>query len=1244
MNSVFRVGLLIVIAIIQLLAPAVAAPPDQPITVEPKVYTGPLEPRAQKAPEQLRGDANHALGNRLIRLQTLSANAAKAMAVQDPVGPTKIGFGRDVPSLKAQQDTTNQLDWKPVTGGMIGSLAINSNGAAALRVGIRIQSIPDSAEVRFFSDNATEVQLVSGKTIMDLIKQNLAAGDPEETARVYWSPVIQGEIAGVEIFIPDGVQPDEVQISIPQVSHLTVSPQSGGLNPQLGNPGDSAACELDAMCYPDWQTTGNSVARIILTIGGSTRYCTGTLLNDKNGSLIPYFLTANHCISDQTTANSLQAYWFYHSTACNSGVLYTGVQVTGSGASLLYHADTTDVSFLRLNSQPPLGVTFSGWSANASVIGDASTGLHNPQGDLQKISFGTVNGYSSCYSTGGGQFSCNPSDVTNGTFLKIIFTQGITEGGSSGSGLFSGPNKYFIGQLYGGNNSCAAPSDPIYYGSLQKSYNNGSLGKWLSPQAYSVAVTPETYDFGSLNTGSTATKTFTITNNGSQGVTFNTGSPSVGGDSFYISGSTCGSSLSARASCNVTVTYGPAVQGSYSGGLSVSINESTDNVYSIISGTATGSPAKYTLAITKSGTGSLTSSPAGIDCGVTCSAPFNASSVVSLYATAGTDYTFTGWSGACVGSDYSCTVRMTAAQNVTATFTKIIYKAPLYFQKNSQGFTTPSPAGSICPGFTPTDYIDCQMYDEGTTVSVKATPNAGYGFEKWWGDCVGSGDCNITMKRGGNSVWASFLNTYSLTINNNGNGSVTSSPSGIDCGNTCSSSFLSGTSVTLTATPNPNYVFIGWSASGLCSGVGPCVISIFSNTNVTATFADKAYNVSVNVVGNGSVKSTPAGIDCGIACSALFDRASTVNLVATADYGYTFTGWSISNPQPGDSCPGTGGCRLSILSAKNVTASFIRTKFALNITSTGTGSVVSSPVGIDCGSKCSSSFDQDTQIVLTATPAQGFVFGGWTGDCSGFGFCNVTMTSIKNVKATFLPPRTLTVTKSGVGGVISSPGGIDCGSTCKSTFSSGTVVSLSAAPDLGWAFTSWGGDCSGNALCSVTMDLDKVVQATFSELPKYNLTVRKQATGLVTSLPQGIDCGGSHRTCIASVSQTILTATPNNGYAFKSWVGCPQPSGDKCSLTLSKPTTINATFSELPKFTLKVTKNKLGTVTSDPAAINCKANVTSCSSKIFSGTKVTLTATPSAGKTFVGWTGACSGKDVCSLTMDGSKGVNATFQ
>jgi len=89
---------------------------------------------------------------------------------------------------------------------------------------------------------------------------------------------------------------------------------------------------------------------------------------------------------------------------------------------------------------------------------------------------------------------------------------------------------------------------------------------------------------------------------------------------------------------------------------------------------------------------------------------------------------------------------------------------------------------------------------------------------------------------------------------------------------------------------------------------------------------------------------------------------------------------------------------------------------------------------------------------------------------------------------------------------------------------------------------------------------------------------------------------------------------------------------------------VSATYAPKPIFTLKVTKNKFGTVTSTPAWIFCKANVASCRTKLFSGTKITLTATPNAGRTFVGWSGACSGKDVCSLTMDGAKGVSALFK
>jgi hypothetical protein len=69
---------------------------------------------------------------------------------------------------------------------------------------------------------------------------------------------------------------------------------------------------------------------------------------------------------------------------------------------------------------------------------------------------------------------------------------------------------------------------------------------------------------------------------------------------------------------------------------------------------------------------------------------------------------------------------------------------------------------------------------------------------------------------------------------------------------------------------------------------------------------------------------------------------------------------------------------------------------------TGSGSVTSSPAGIDCGATCSHQFTQGTSVTLTATPASGSTFGGWSGGgCSGTSTCSVTMNSATGVTATF---------------------------------------------------------------------------------------------------------------------------------------------------------------------------------------------------------------------------------------------------
>ena len=152
---------------------------------------------------------------------------------------------------------------------------------------------------------------------------------------------------------------------------------------------------------------------------------------------------------------------------------------------------------------------------------------------------------------------------------------------------------------------------------------------------------------------------------------------------------------------------------------------------------------------------------------------------------------------------------------------------------------------------------------------------------------------------------------------------------------------------------------------------------------------------------------------------------------------------------------------------------------------TGSGTVTSVPAGISCGTNCSSTFASGTPVVLTAAPAAGSTFTGWSGGgCTGTGTCTVTLTAPTTVTATFSTPSfALTVTKAGtgLGTVTSSPAGINCGATCSAPYTSGTVVSLTAAPGSGSAFTGWsGGGCGGTGTCTITMSAATTATATFA--------------------------------------------------------------------------------------------------------------------------------------------------------------------
>lgn len=162
----------------------------------------------------------------------------------------------------------------------------------------------------------------------------------------------------------------------------------------------------------------------------------------------------------------------------------------------------------------------------------------------------------------------------------------------------------------------------------------------------------------------------------------------------------------------------------------------------------------------------------------------------------------------------------------------------------------------------------------------------------------------------------------------------------------------------------------------------------------------------------------------------------------------------------------------------------------LTVLRSGSGSVRSSPAGVDCGGACSFAFAQGVQISLSAVADAGWTFAGWSGACGGAGTCTITLAADATVYATFelaapAGGHRLSVARAGdgAGRVFSSPAGIDCGTTCAAAYAGSPSVTLTAAAEAGSQFSGWSAPCAGTATCTLTVDRDLSVTATFAKKP-----------------------------------------------------------------------------------------------------------------------------------------------------------------
>lgn len=291
------------------------------------------------------------------------------------------------------------------------------------------------------------------------------------------TPFVPGDVALIEVVAPAAAA-SHVKLELGEVTAAYRRLWD------LDSAEKSGSCNVDVICPEgdEWRDQIRSVARYTRS-GGFL--CTGQLIDNTSRDGTPYFLTANHCVSTASHAQSMVFYFNYESPTCRMpGSMSSGTPIglggfedTLSGATLRATNDQSDFTLVELNQAPPATYnTFvNGWDRDESPA-DAVVTIHHPQGDEKRISFENDPICAASYlgDCGGDESNWRIADWDLGT----------TEGGSSGSGLWN-EAKRLIGQLQGGFAACGN-DDPDWYGRFSVSWDFGPepasrLKDWLDP-------------------------------------------------------------------------------------------------------------------------------------------------------------------------------------------------------------------------------------------------------------------------------------------------------------------------------------------------------------------------------------------------------------------------------------------------------------------------------------------------------------------------------------------------------------------------------------------------------------------------------------------------------------------------------------------------------------------------------------------------------------------------------------------
>ncbi len=405
-------------------------------------------------------------------------------------GPYRFGFNHATDLSLVNSGTWTELP----NGDRVWRLAIECPGAHTINFEFHDYHVPPGAMVHVVNDMGAMLGGFTAESNGGLASMGV--------------DMLPGDRITIEYTEPAAVR-GEGRLQVGQVTHgyRDLFKLAKGL-------GDSGSCNNNVIC-PEGDPWRDQIRSVAIMMSGGSGFCTGQLINNCAEDGTPYFLTANHCLGGSMNNWVFRFNW--ESPQCGQN-LNGPTNQSVSGATLKASSGGSDVALLQLNTTPPssYNVFYSGWDRSGTAS-TSNVGIHHPSGDIKKITFD--NNPATQASWGGAQ-----------CWRVATWEDGTTEPGSSGSGLWN-QNGHLIGQLYGGQASCANNVND-YYGRFNVSWTQlsahlGSCGPTLDGHdpnateayAYDAQLQSITNVPASLCDQNTVQPTVTIKNNGTQTLT-----------------------------------------------------------------------------------------------------------------------------------------------------------------------------------------------------------------------------------------------------------------------------------------------------------------------------------------------------------------------------------------------------------------------------------------------------------------------------------------------------------------------------------------------------------------------------------------------------------------------------------------------------------------------------------------------------------------------------------------------------